>query len=489
MSGSGPQPFVVPCQTCGKEQPLSEAFSVARAPQLQYDPVLGPGNGLRFRSSKFRWRSPLFMPLDPFGNECPLLACSAQDCLQPLYMLQVGGKPGHLCGNHRIYEPYVRSNLREQLHRCMPADTEDIPDDERADAIYSYLKALEPQVALVAHLADWSSRGMYSEVESVTASSPSFVGDVVAGVAVGPDAKRLKNEMARLKIEMPIPSLDEQQAGRVGDAMRCWSYAGVRSQTDTFRSLVLDQHTNGPRMREARKAAAHCLLNLSGAFWEENFRELDRATQMVLGKFLTKGGLPTLERERIARELLRSNWVVPLEDRLRQLAQSMIWDARLVRVEASLSSGNVAEFAQAIDGWYRGIDEADGEFESASPAVEERFAPLALVATRSEELLRSKITGVKRLRELVAIANSPQADRTSRRNAADEAESIRMKLGDHVGHWPTVTDLVHQARSPWFAQRVKIRNSLTATWIALVSVAVLVVLLLSFNSCLSGPSQ
>jgi hypothetical protein len=468
---------------------LSEAFSIARSPQLQYDPVLGPDNGLRFRSSSFRWRSPLFMPLDPFGAECPLLACSARECRQPLYRLQVGEEPGQLCHPRPVHEAYVRPNLRDQLRGCLHAGAPDVRDDRRADAIHYYLKAAGPQAALVALLADWSNRGMYSEVQSVMASTPSLVDDVLAGVPAGPDAEELKSEMARLGFQEQVPGIDEGHPAVIADALKRWGFANVRTLTDTFRMLVLDQERHGPRVRDARKAAANCLVNLSGDFWTDNFKELDRATQKVLGTFLAKDGLPLLERERIARELLRSKWVVPLDDRLRSLAESMIWDARYLRLEASLSSGNLGEFAQALDGWHRALDEADGEYESASRAAEERFLPLAQVAARSEQFLSDEVARVKRLRELVAIANSPQSDRHARKGASEEADRIRLKLGDHVGNSPAVTKLVHEAQSPWAAQRVRVRNASAAAVIALASVAVIVVALLSLTSCLRGPPQ
>jgi hypothetical protein len=472
MPGLGQTPFEVTCPSCRTRQRFSDALSIACAPALHYDPVLGPGTGLRFRASVFRWRSPSFLPVDPFGTPCDTLACCNPDCLQPVCVLQVGSRLGAPCLPVAKGESYVRPVLAEHRSVVVRVGLVDEDDASRKATVESYLAAAEDQIQLVAMLAEWSARGLYAEVESVLATSPTLVADVAAGVVPVQEAERIGRQMARLGISKPFPFVDGRQVEIALDAREKWAnYRGVRSFTEAFRGSVLDRPWSGVLL--ARKAAARCVIELSGAFWAENFLELDRAAQMVLGRLLVHERLPLEKRAKCARELLRSEWTSPLSDKLRTQAEVVIWDARFERTRASLLTGDFDDFASNLVGWYRALDDADGKYEASSEAVEGRMSPLVSVAEQAEEFLRHRIRGVDGLRDLVSIAHSPNADRKARKFAAAEAEKLKAELSAGFGLSPGLEKIASEARQPWDDQRIRIGK-------AFAPVVVVIILIVSF---------
>jgi hypothetical protein len=465
------------CKHCGKVQARSEALAIATSPKLGFDPVLGAGSGLRLRTSSFRWHRPTLVPLDPLGGECPVLACCNPKCLQPILALEVGRTPGGPVTLAELRTRPIPPDLARLRAAAIQVGIIDEPDEDRREKIRSYVAAMRPQIDLMTMLAEWSRIGLYSEVESVLEVSPEFMSQLAIGGVTGVDAERLQGQMDRLGMPEQCPVFLPEAAEAIERARQAWAnYRGVRKISEDFRCAVLDRHIR--QVAGARRTAAIGVLELSGAHWATNLAQTDAAMQEVLSKELAHPGNPEDARERYAHELLRTDWLAPLPDHLRQTAETVIWSRRVERTSTARRSGTIDEFCESMRLWYLGVDESDGDFESFSVSAEQAMRPHIECASELEAMVQSEIERLLDLQSIAAAAESGDATRQIRREAARRAGLLgrQSSMGPNTA---TVTALVNRAQQPLKQQDDQIGRAVALS-LSLIFLPIILVILAAF---------
>jgi hypothetical protein len=462
---------------CGKLQARSEALAIATSPELGFDPVLGAGSGLRIRTSSFRWHRPTLVPLDPLGGECPVLACCNPRCLQPMLALAAGRTPGGPVTLAEARSRLISPDLAQLRAAAIQAGNTDEPDWDRREKIRAYVAAIRPPINLMSRLAEWSRIGLYSEVESVLEVSPEFISQLVAGGVTGVDAERLQDQMVRLGMPEQCPVFLPEAAEAIERARHAWAnYRGVRKISEDFRSAVLDRPIR--QVAGARRAAAIGVLELSGPHWTTNLAQTDAAMQEVLSAELALLGNPEDARERSAHELLRTDWLAPLPDRLRQTAEQVVWTRRVERTVTARQSGTIDEFCNSVRLWYLGVDESNGESESIFLSAEQAMSPHLECARELEAMVHSEIKRLLELQSLSEAAEDSSATWQIRRSAAQRVGLLEARQSSMGTDTATVTRLVDRARQPWSQQMGQIERAIALS-IALVALLAVIAVIVS----------
>jgi hypothetical protein len=464
------------CVECGCSGPLSTALSIAESNRLQFDPVLGPGFGLRFAASAVGWYRGCLVPLDPHGTLCPRLACPSCRYL----VITLPGPASREDGVNAVawMSPPI-SRLRET---ALAGHELDSIVDYRA-ALEEFTTAARPQTTLGAEMADWARRGLVQEVASVVESRAGMLDELRACVFEEPEAAVLAKHAKAVGLLGLIPRTYPHEIDVLNQALDKWrNYRGIRQRVQAFRMAILDREPVDPW--EARRTLAECVRDMRGQVWSENLSRLDRKLMASIAQRLNTGATsPGIDR--LAKRYARAPWMQEWTPEISERAETLVQLLKVERMEDHLRAGSIDHLAAELVRWY--LDDEVWERAATARHAEHASRRVFVAAERACEILRSRIEILKtRKRELASLSrlasqaeslpDDPKAELALEQQARDSHRAA-IAAGAPVEECDT---LLRRARAPIERRKAGVRNSIT--WIVLVLAVIATLYMVLFRT-------